>query len=93
MPSEKWGETIKALVVLGRGSVGDRAGLIAWCKEKAAHYKALTTIEFRHPGPHRDRRLPEVQAARPTGRAKTARSTSGSALPHPELVAVRTTQL
>jgi acyl-CoA synthetase (AMP-forming)/AMP-acid ligase II len=50
VPSEKWGETIKALVVLGDGAAGSsemEAELIAWCKDKAAGYKAPTSIEFR----------------------------------------------
>jgi len=47
VPSEKWGETIKALVVLAEGASADEAELIAWCKEKAAGYKAPTSIEFR----------------------------------------------
>ncbi|WP_107772884.1 AMP-binding protein [Nocardioides sediminis] len=47
VPSEKWGETIKALVVLAEGATVDEAELIAWCKEKAAGYKAPTSIEFR----------------------------------------------
>jgi fatty-acyl-CoA synthase len=50
VPDEKWGETIKALVVLAEGQ--DAAGtteadLIAWCKDKAAGYKAPTSVEFR----------------------------------------------
>jgi fatty-acyl-CoA synthase len=47
VPSEKWGETIKALVVLAEGATVDEAELIAWCKDKAAGYKAPTSIEFR----------------------------------------------
>jgi fatty-acyl-CoA synthase len=47
VPSEKWGETIKALVVLAEGSDVTEAELIAWCKDKAAGYKAPTSIEFR----------------------------------------------
>jgi fatty-acyl-CoA synthase len=47
VPSEKWGETIKALVVLGEGSEVTEGELIAWCKERAAGYKAPTSIEFR----------------------------------------------
>jgi fatty-acyl-CoA synthase len=47
VPSEKWGETIKALVVLAEGSEVTEAELIAWCKQKAAGYKAPTSIEFR----------------------------------------------
>ena len=47
VPSEKWGETIKALVVLGEGESATEDELIAWCKEKAASYKAPTSIEVR----------------------------------------------
>jgi acyl-CoA synthetase (AMP-forming)/AMP-acid ligase II len=47
VPSEKWGETIKALVVLAEGQDATEAELIAWCKEKAAGYKAPTSVEFR----------------------------------------------
>ncbi len=47
VPSEKWGETIKALVVLAPGASADEAELIAWCKDKAAGYKAPTSVEIR----------------------------------------------
>ncbi|MDH2416260.1 AMP-binding protein [Nocardioides sp. CER19] len=47
VPSEKWGETIKALVVLAPGAEATEAELIAWCKERAAGYKAPTSVEFR----------------------------------------------
>ncbi|MDQ4052283.1 MAG: AMP-binding protein [Actinomycetota bacterium] len=47
VPSEKWGETIKALVVLADGQQVTEAELIAWCKDKAAGYKAPTSVEFR----------------------------------------------
>ncbi|GAA4715681.1 AMP-binding protein [Nocardioides conyzicola] len=47
IPSEKWGETIMALVVLAEGEQVTEAELIAWCKERAAGYKAPTVIEFR----------------------------------------------
>lgn len=47
VPSEKWGETIKALVVLAPGASADEAELIAWCKAKLAGYKSPTSIEVR----------------------------------------------
>ncbi|MCY7397118.1 MAG: AMP-binding protein [Nocardioides sp.] len=47
VPSEKWGETIKALVVLEADQEVSESDLIAWCKDKAAGYKAPTSIEFR----------------------------------------------
>jgi fatty-acyl-CoA synthase len=46
VPDEKWGETIKAIVVLTAGSEVTAADLIAHCKSKAAGYKAPTSIEF-----------------------------------------------
>ncbi len=47
VPSDKWGETIMALVVLAEGEEATEAELIAWCKDKAAGYKAPTVVEFR----------------------------------------------
>jgi acyl-CoA synthetase (AMP-forming)/AMP-acid ligase II len=47
IPDEKWGETIKALVVLAEGQEATEQDLIAWCKDKAAGYKAPTSVEFR----------------------------------------------
>ena len=47
VPDEKWGETIKALVVLAEGEEVTEAELIAWCKQRAAGYKAPTSVEFR----------------------------------------------
>jgi acyl-CoA synthetase (AMP-forming)/AMP-acid ligase II len=47
VPSDKWGETIKALVVLAPGQSATEQDLIAWCKDKAAGYKAPTSVEFR----------------------------------------------
>ena len=49
VPSEKWGETIKALVVLSGDAATHptEAELIAHCKAKLAGYKAPTSIEIR----------------------------------------------
>lgn len=46
VPSEKWGETPKALVVPREGAKPDAAEIIAFCKERMAHFKAPTSIEF-----------------------------------------------
>jgi acyl-CoA synthetase (AMP-forming)/AMP-acid ligase II len=48
VPSEKWGETIKALVVLAPGADADERELIAHCKERLAGYKAPTSVDFLH---------------------------------------------
>jgi acyl-CoA synthetase (AMP-forming)/AMP-acid ligase II len=47
VPDEKWGETIKALVVLREGSAATEAELIAHCRERMAHFKAPTSVECR----------------------------------------------
>lgn len=47
VPSEKWGETIMAMVVLAEGEQATEAEIIAWCKDRAAGYKAPTVVEFR----------------------------------------------
>jgi fatty-acyl-CoA synthase len=47
VPDEKWGETIKALVVKAEGSELSEADLIAYCKSRIAGYKAPTSVEFR----------------------------------------------
>src|SRR5438445_394485 len=47
VPDEKWGETIKALVVLRPGTVCDERELIEHCRSRMAHYKCPTSIEIR----------------------------------------------
>jgi len=47
VPSEKWGETIKALVVLANGNAATEAELIRHCKDRLAGYKSPTSVEFR----------------------------------------------
>jgi acyl-CoA synthetase (AMP-forming)/AMP-acid ligase II len=46
VPSERWGETIKAFVVLAPGAGATEVELIAWCKQRLAGYKAPTSVEF-----------------------------------------------
>jgi acyl-CoA synthetase (AMP-forming)/AMP-acid ligase II len=47
VPDDKWGETIKALVVKAEGSDLTEADLSAHCKSQVAGYKAPTSVEFR----------------------------------------------
>src|SRR5438093_5566389 len=47
VPDEKWGETIKALVVLRPGSASTERELIDFCRGRLAHFKCPTSIEFR----------------------------------------------
>jgi fatty-acyl-CoA synthase len=47
VPHEKWGETIKALVVLRPETEASEAALIEHCRDRMAHFKAPTSVEFR----------------------------------------------
>jgi acyl-CoA synthetase (AMP-forming)/AMP-acid ligase II len=45
VPSEKWGETVKAIVVDRAGSAASDAELLAWCRDRLAGYKCPTSID------------------------------------------------
>ena len=45
VPDPKWGETVKAIVVLGPGETMDEAGVIAHCRATLAHYKCPTSVD------------------------------------------------
>jgi acyl-CoA synthetase (AMP-forming)/AMP-acid ligase II len=45
VPDERWGEVPKAVVVPAPGQVVDEAGLIAFCRERLAHYKCPRSVE------------------------------------------------
>ena len=47
VPDEKWGETIKALVVKAEGSPLTEQELIDYVKGRVARFKAPTSVEFR----------------------------------------------
>ena len=46
-PDPRWGETVKALVVLAPGAVATEDDLVAHCRSRLAHYKCPTSVEFR----------------------------------------------
>ena len=64
VPDEKWGETVKALVVLRRGRRRPpRPSSSSHCRDRMAHFKCPTSVELRDAlRPHRHRQAPEVQA-------------------------------
>lgn len=47
VPHERWGETVKALVVVREGTDADEAVLIAFARERLAHFKCPTSVELR----------------------------------------------
>jgi acyl-CoA synthetase (AMP-forming)/AMP-acid ligase II len=44
VPSEKWGEAVKAIVVDAAGDALSDEELIAYCRERLAHYKCPTSV-------------------------------------------------
>jgi acyl-CoA synthetase (AMP-forming)/AMP-acid ligase II len=47
VPDEKWGETIKALVVLKPGTAATEQELMDFCRGRMAHFKCPTSVEIR----------------------------------------------
>ncbi|MEW2525014.1 AMP-binding protein [Streptomyces sp. NPDC047071] len=47
VPDERWGETVKAVVVPAAGAEARAAEIIAYCKQRLARYKAPTSVDFR----------------------------------------------
>ena len=47
VPHEKWGETPKGLVVLADNAQTTETELIEFCRDRLAHYKCPTSVEFR----------------------------------------------
>ena len=46
VPDPKWGETVKAVVVLAPGAEPDAAGIMSYCRERLAHFKCPTSVDF-----------------------------------------------
>lgn len=46
VPDPRWGEAVKAVVVLHPGAAVSADELIAWCRERIAGYKCPKSIEF-----------------------------------------------
>jgi acyl-CoA synthetase (AMP-forming)/AMP-acid ligase II len=47
VPDDKWGETIKALIVLRPGEAASEQELIDHCRDRMTHFKCPTSVEFR----------------------------------------------
>jgi acyl-CoA synthetase (AMP-forming)/AMP-acid ligase II len=47
VPDAKWGETVKALVVLRDGAACEEGEIISFCRAGLAHYKCPTSVEVR----------------------------------------------
>ncbi len=47
VPDDKWGEAVKAVVILKEGAALDEGNILAHCKEKLGSVKAPKSVEFR----------------------------------------------
>ncbi|MGH7732545.1 MAG: long-chain-fatty-acid--CoA ligase [Gemmatimonadales bacterium] len=45
VPDERWGETVKAIVVAAPSAAVDAGEIIAFCREQLAHYKCPTSVD------------------------------------------------
>ena len=45
VPHDRWGETVKAVVVAAPGATADSDELIAYCRERLAHFKCPTSVD------------------------------------------------
>jgi acyl-CoA synthetase (AMP-forming)/AMP-acid ligase II len=46
IPDDKWGESVKAVVELSEGRQTSPDELVAWCREKLAHYKCPRSVDI-----------------------------------------------
>jgi fatty-acyl-CoA synthase len=46
VPDERWGEAVKAIVVLRPGATPDAAGIVDFVRERIAHYKCPKSVDF-----------------------------------------------
>jgi long-chain acyl-CoA synthetase len=46
VPDDTWGETVKAIVVLDAGADIASEDIIAFCRDRLAHYKCPTSVDF-----------------------------------------------
>ena len=46
VPDDRWGETVKAVVVRAAGSAVEADDIIGYARERLAHYKCPTSVDF-----------------------------------------------
>jgi acyl-CoA synthetase (AMP-forming)/AMP-acid ligase II len=46
VPDERWGETVKAVIVRRPGATAEAAEIIAFARERLAHFKCPTSVDF-----------------------------------------------
>jgi len=63
IPDQRWGEVVKAIVVLKPGATASAAELIAFSRERIAHFKSPSSIDFVESLPSL-RQAPQTRVAR-----------------------------
>jgi len=46
VPDDRWGETVKAIVVRRPGAAADAADIVAFARGRLAHFKCPTSVDF-----------------------------------------------
>jgi len=46
VPDDKWGEAVKAIIVLKPGAPRDADDIIGWAQARIAHFKAPKSVDF-----------------------------------------------
>ncbi len=46
VPDDKWGEAVKAILVRAPGTDASDADVITWCRDRVAHYKCPTSVDW-----------------------------------------------
>jgi long-chain acyl-CoA synthetase len=46
VPDDTWGETVKAIIVRGPGAEVEADAVIGFCRDRLAHYKCPTSVDF-----------------------------------------------
>jgi len=46
VPDDKWGEAVKAVVILKEGRIATEEEIIEWCRERMAGYKKPKSVDF-----------------------------------------------
>ncbi|MEZ5730298.1 MAG: hypothetical protein R3E48_21375 [Burkholderiaceae bacterium] len=72
VPDESWGESVKAIVVLGPGATLAEHDIIEFLRERIAHFKCPRSVDFVEAIPRNPSgKIPCWRCASPTGRIAT----------------------